>query len=161
MVIKKRKMKGKITVKIISYLLIVLFVYAGVSKLLAMEKFIVQIGQSPMLTNYALLVAWFVPVIELVIAALLMFEKTQLTGLYLSASLMTMFTVYIILASRFSDYVPCSCGGVIETLTWSQHLVFNFFFLGGAILGVMLDRSTEENVIRPQYETKSIKDNEQ
>ncbi len=47
---------------------------------------------------------------------------------------MVMFTAYIVLITRFSDYVPCSCGGVLEKLSWDQHLVFN---IGFVVLGFM------------------------
>lgn len=122
-------MPRKIAVDIVVFLYILLLVYAALTKLLDYEEFSVQLSQSPILTNFSGHLAWGVPTIELVIAASLMFSKTRLAGLYASFSLMTAFTMYIIMASRFSDYVPCSCGGVIQNLSWSQHLVFNGSFL--------------------------------
>ncbi len=47
-----------IILETIRVLYILLFVYAAVNKLLDIEKFRVQIGQSPMLTDIAWLVAW-------------------------------------------------------------------------------------------------------
>jgi hypothetical protein len=127
----------KIT-EIISLLFIVLFVYAAVSKLIDIQNFSIQISQSPMLTGLASLIAWGVPIIELVISGLIVFEYTRLVGLYCAFGLMTMFTLYIILASRFSDYVPCSCGGVIQNLTWNQHLVFNIGFVTLGLIGIII-----------------------
>ncbi|HRJ29747.1 MAG TPA: hypothetical protein PLV21_03995 [Cyclobacteriaceae bacterium] len=122
-------MPRKIAVDIVVFLYILLLVYAALTKLLDYQEFSVQLSQSPILTNFSVHLAWGVPTLELVIAFSLMFSKTRLAGLYASFSLMTAFTMYIILASRFSDYVPCSCGGVIQNLSWSQHLVFNGSFL--------------------------------
>src|SRR4051812_10049226 len=116
-------MKRNLIVEIIACLLIILFVYAAVTKLIDYDKFTVQIGQSPILTRWAGILAWLVPLIEIIISLFLALERTRLTGLYCSFGLLTMFTIYIIIASRFSDFVPCSCGGVIENMTWSQHLV--------------------------------------
>jgi uncharacterized membrane protein YphA (DoxX/SURF4 family) len=118
-------MTRKIIVDIAIFLYVLVFVYAAVTKLRDYPKFVVQLGQSPIVTNYSKYLAWGVPSFELVIAVLLIVPITRLLALYTGFSLMVMFTVYIILASRFSEYVPCSCGGVLEGMTWSQHLVFN------------------------------------
>lgn len=138
--------RKKIT-EIIAILFIVLFVYTGVSKLTDVELFRVQIGQSPLLTEMAFVLAWAVPLVELVIAGLLVFEFTRVTGLYASLSIMVVFTVYIILVSEFSDYVPCSCGGVIQNMTWNQHLLFNIAFVLLAVTGLLIDTS-KTNVSR-------------
>jgi hypothetical protein len=37
------------------------------------------------------------------------------------------FTTYIILILNFSSFIPCSCGGILEKLGWTEHLIFNFF----------------------------------
>lgn len=126
-------------VEIIACLLIVLFVYAGVIKLLDYKTFAAQIGQSPMLTRWANVLAWLVPSSEIFISLLLAFSRSRMIGLYGSFALMTMFTAYIVMAMNFFDYVPCSCGGIIEGMTWSQHLVFNVCFLLLTIAGVLLE----------------------
>lgn len=131
-------MEKKRVVEIIACLYILLFVYAAVTKLLDYDKFVVQIGQSPILTNWSGYIAWLVPAIELFISLLLIFPTTRLTGLYASVGLMVMFTTYIILASKFSDYVPCSCGGVLQDMTWGQHLVFNLFFLVSGVVAILI-----------------------
>lgn len=142
-------MPRKITVDIVVFLYILLLVYAALTKLLDYQKFVIQLGQSPLLTRHAILLAWAVPFIELGISALLIIPRTRLSGLYAAFSLMVMFTTYIILASRFSDYVPCSCGGVLEDMTWTQHLIFNgvFILLGlAAILLYPKTRMTESSL---------------
>ena len=49
---------------------------------------------------------------------------------------MVMFTAYIYLILNYSDFIPCSCGGVLEDLSWTQHLIFNivFIFLAGVAI---------------------------
>lgn len=128
-------------IEIIAALYIMLFIYAGVSKLLDIELFRVQISQSPLLTEVAGLLSWAVPGLEVVIAISLVFEKTRLMGFYAALMLMVAFTGYIVLASRFSDFVPCSCGGVIQQMTWNQHLVFNLFFVAIAVVGILLNKT--------------------
>lgn len=131
-------MTRKIAVDIVVFSYIMLFVYAALTKLLDYQKFVVQLGQSPILTDYAQVLAVVVPFIELGISLMLIFPKTRLKGLYAAFGLMVMFTTYIVLASRFSDYVPCSCGGVLEGMTWTQHLIFNTVFVLLALIGILL-----------------------
>ncbi|MDR6919500.1 hypothetical protein J2Y40_000330 [Chryseobacterium sp. 2987] len=38
---------------------------------------------------------------------------------------MSAFTIYIYIILNYSDFVPCSCGGILEKLGWWEHLLFN------------------------------------
>ncbi len=120
---------NRIIVKIISILFIVLFVYAAVSKILDYETFRVQLAQSPLLSAYAGIIAWCIPVIEIGISFLLMVPKFRTIAIYAAFTLMVMFTAYIYIILNYSDFIPCSCGGVLEKLSWTQHLIFNLVFI--------------------------------
>lgn len=122
---------------LVSTLFVLLFVYAATSKLLDFQKFKVQLGQSPILTTYANWLAWGIPTIELVLALMLLGTKFRLLGMYGALGLMSMFTTYILLILNFSEYIPCSCGGILENMDWHQHLVFNMFFVGLAMTGII------------------------
>ncbi|MCT4137559.1 hypothetical protein HZP64_09825 [Elizabethkingia anophelis] len=115
----------KVFVNIISYFFVLLFVYAAISKLMDFEAFQVQLAQSPLLSAYANFISLAVIIIELIIAVLLCINRTRLLGLYASFGLMIAFTVYIYLILNYSDFVPCSCGGILEKLGWTEHLFFN------------------------------------
>jgi hypothetical protein len=110
------------------------------------EQFRVQLGQSPILTAYAKFVSWAVPATEIILAALLIFHQTRLFALYGCFALMTIFTVYIIVITNFSEFVPCSCGGVLEDLTWNQHLVFNLAFVAMAAAAIFLESSNRHTI---------------
>lgn len=144
-----------ITVEIIAGLLIVLFVYAAFSKLLDFEQFRLQLAQSPVLYVAYNTIAWLVPVTELLIALALFSRRRRLTGLYASFTLMTAFSAYIIAITRYSEYIPCSCGGVLSKMSWNQHLVFNIGFVLLAGLAIYLYRPentvlhTDSNVFKP------------
>ena len=126
-------------------LFILLFSYAAVSKLLDFETFETQLGQSPLLSAYAGTVSVGIIVIELLASSLLIFHKTRLIGLYLSFFLMIFFTTYIIVILNFSPYIPCSCGGVLEALGWKEHLIFNSFFIGVALIGILIERKQKHD----------------
>lgn len=105
--------------------MVLLFVYASVSKVFDFENFQVQIAQSPVMSAYASFVSYAVIIVELLIAGLLVFDRTRLIGHYFSLGLMTAFTVYIYVILNFSEFIPCSCGGILEKLGWTEHLIFN------------------------------------
>lgn len=128
------------SVEIICFLYIVLFVYAAVSKLLDFENFQVQLGQSPLISSFAGFLSYFVPLLELVLALSLVFLRSRLIGLYFSFFLMGLFSAYIFIMVTFSPFVPCSCGGVLENLTWRQHLYFNLLFVVFGGIGLYLLR---------------------
>ena len=127
-----------LTINSVCSLYILLFVYAAVSKLLDFENFRVQLGQSPILSSYAGWLSWSVPALEIIISLLLWFQKTRLIGLFLAYGLMVLFTAYIFIILNYSASVPCSCGGILEKLGWSEHLLFNIAFAAIGIIAVLL-----------------------
>lgn len=131
----------RVMVEIISTLYILLLVYAAVSKLVEFENFQIQIAQSPLLTAFAGFIAVAVIVLELFIALLLSVPKTRVIGLYMSFTLMMLFSIYIFLILNYSPFVPCSCGGILENMGWKEHLVFNLAFTLLAIIGLYFSHS--------------------
>src|SRR5699024_4585949 len=115
-------------VQIVCYLLALLFIYTGVSKLLDIGIFQSQIAQSAMLAPYAKILAWVVPLVELILAGMLLISGTRLWGLLGSTVLMLGFTIYVYLIWTYSPSLPCSCGGVLEAMDWEAHLYFNLGF---------------------------------
>ncbi|HEY8895884.1 MAG TPA: MauE/DoxX family redox-associated membrane protein [Niastella sp.] len=141
-------MKRKIIIEIISSLLILLFLYASVSKWLAFKLFIGEMNNQPFPNWMTPFLVWSIPFIEVLIAVGLIFEKTRVQSFYASLIVMLAFTIYTvaILLHAFK-YIPCSCGGVIRKLTWPQHLFFNLFFVGISILGIILKKREPVNAV--------------
>lgn len=147
-----KKNSKKIFIEIIYGLYILLFTYAAVSKLLDYQQFNVQLGKSPVLAAYADIIVWAVPFVEIVISLMLLFTRLRLIGLFASFFLMVMFTAYIMVILNFSDYVPCSCGGILEELGWTEHLIFNSVFIALAFIGILL-LNEEKNPTEQKYVT--------
>ena len=131
-------MKKNAVVEIIVSLLVFLFVYAAVSKLLDLDKFRYQLGQSPFMTRFAPIAVWAVPLSEILISVTLIIKRSRTAGLYLSFYLMLVFSGYIYIMLRYSPYLPCTCGGVLSSMSWKQHLTFNLFFAGLVLLAAIL-----------------------
>jgi uncharacterized membrane protein YphA (DoxX/SURF4 family) len=146
-----------IAIEIISLLFVLLFVYASVSKLLDFENFQVQLAQSPLLSAFASWVSWLVPLIELVIASILIIPKLRLIGLFLSLSLMTMFTAYIFVVLHYSSFVPCSCGGILEKMSWDVHLIFNVVFVLLSIAAILLNKQYKDRTVSKKAYVLSTK----
>lgn len=127
-------------VDVICMLLILLFIYAAINKIMEFDKFQAQIGKSPLIMNYANFFAVFVPSIEILVSLMLLVRPLRLTALLASYTLMLTFTFYIAFILTFSPYVPCSCGGILNKMGWTEHLVFNGVFTLIALLGVIIQK---------------------
>ena len=112
-----------------AFLLIVLWSYAVFAKLADLELYKRQMAEQPFSPNIILVLTYLVPILELLSATLLIFNKHKL-GLWISLFLLVGFTTYIslILSHVFSD-VPCSCGGFISKMSWKNHLYFNVLLI--------------------------------
>ncbi|MCO6148956.1 DoxX family protein [Flavobacterium sp. NRK1] len=128
----------KLSLTIITTLYILLFVYAAVSKLLDFQDFRIQLGQSPLLSAFAGWLWWLVPLLELTISFLLATGLARTIALFAAYTLMVMFTAYIYIMINYSSYTPCSCGGVLEKLSWKSHLIFNLCFTALGLVGIAL-----------------------
>ncbi|PRZ22846.1 MauE/DoxX family redox-associated membrane protein [Flavobacterium granuli] len=129
----------------ICYLHAFLFTYAAISKILDYHDFSIKLGQSPLLSAFAGYVATGVPVLELIIVLMLIFPRWRITGLYAAFCLMIAFTVYIFIILNYSSYVPCSCGGILQDLGWTEHLVFNLVFIFLALIALILSRTSADD----------------
>ncbi|WP_294311681.1 MauE/DoxX family redox-associated membrane protein [uncultured Chryseobacterium sp.] len=124
----------KLFVFIATGIIILLFCYAAISKLLDFEKFQVQISASPLLNKLSQFLPYTIIIVEFLVTGLLCYRKTRNIGLIGSIILMLIFTGYIALLLNTSDHLPCSCGGILEKMSWHQHLYFN---IGCVILSVI------------------------
>lgn len=130
----------------VSHLLIFLFAYTAVSKLnpftytspftwdnfkfIDVTAFRDTMFKSPVLRPYVTELSYAIPVAELLVCLLLLFNKTKTAGYYASLLLLTLFTGYIVyILVKHGSMLPCSCGGVVSQLSWQQHLFFNAFFI--------------------------------
>ncbi len=138
-------MKRKIAIEIIAFLFILLFTYASFNKLLDYQKFMIQIGQSPLLTGFGGSIPWMVITVELLISALLVIPRFRLFAFFGAFSLMVMFTAYIVAILNFSSYIPCSCGGVLAKLGWTEHLYFNSAFVLLGLAGIIFEADERMN----------------
>lgn len=111
-------------------LLIFLFTYTGAGKLLRHHFFEVQLMVFPVLSPFHAFLSYTVPATELLIAALLVAPRTRRAGFLASAVLLTVFTGYLAAMQLFYTGLPCSCGGIIQQLSWPVHTALNILLVG-------------------------------
>ena len=127
-------------------LLVLLWVYTAGSKLMDITEFKRQLGNQIFGKTVTAFLFWFIPSSEILAALLLLFNRTRLTGFFLSAGLMFLFTGYIALVLLgYYDRTPCSCGGVLKEMGWQLHFWFNIYFLAISCLGVWLEKEKTTN----------------
>lgn len=134
-------MRGKLSsilIECISALLIFLFVYTASSKLIGHNSFVFTLSQSPLLKQFSIPLSWVIPLAEIIISCFLFVPRLRKIGLLLSVLLMTVFTIYISYMIAFTPQLPCSCGGVIKSLTWWEHLLLNISFIVIAFFGWLM-----------------------
>ncbi len=112
-----------------SGLLLLLFLYTALSKLAGYQSFTIALKSVPVIYPYAGVVAWLLPAAELIIALLLFFRGTRQPGLYASLVALLAFTGYLLYMVAYIPDLPCNCGGVLNSLSWKQHIFFNLLFI--------------------------------
>jgi hypothetical protein len=134
-------MKRNYVVEIIAALLILLFAYTSINKLMDHHRFWVLLhNDTPQTRSYATFLSWAIPLSEVAIIFLLFFPKSRRLGLWGSLAIMLLFTGYLAYMLFFTSDRPCGCGGVIEKMTWNQHFIFNIFFTLLAAFGLWWDK---------------------
>jgi hypothetical protein len=133
-------------IEIITVLNIILFLYTGIAKIMDYSVFKEQLAMSPILSWAAKPVAVLLPVVEFLIVLMLVVPRWRLKGLYSSFILMTAFTIYIIAMFMVAPEMPCSCGGIIELLSWKGHLVFNGVFVLLNAIAVRLQKKDKREL---------------
>jgi hypothetical protein len=118
-------MRKTLVANIISHIYMILFVYAGLSKMIDYHSFKDQLSHVPVLGYFKEVSAVLFPIVEVALGCLIYFEKYRLTGLCLAIAMMGVFTAYVLYLILFEKNAPCSCGGLLAELSWKQHFFFN------------------------------------
>jgi hypothetical protein len=133
---------------IIHILIMSLFLYAAVSKIMDGVLFQEQLAVSPLLGSVAVPAAWILPKLELAVVLLLLVPRWRLKGLYTFLVMMVLFTLYIGGMLAFSDHLPCSCGGLLQELSWKAHMGLNAAFIALAVIAIKMEKRGRKNNAR-------------
>ncbi|UZD22981.1 MauE/DoxX family redox-associated membrane protein [Algoriphagus halophytocola] len=123
--------------RISSTILILLWTYTGLDKLIRGETSRKAFLNQPMPNELEEILAYAVPMTELLLALLLLFSATRWWGFLGSILLLAVFTTYVglIWVGAFPR-VPCNCAGILESLGWAEHFWMNLGLIGVAVWGI-------------------------
>lgn len=111
-------------------LLVILFSYAAIFKGFDMLLFQKQMAESPLIPMELIqFLSYLIPIGEILICFLLIFDETRLIGFLMSYFTMLLFSVYLLaLTHYFGHNLPCACGGILNKMGYTEHIIFNIFF---------------------------------
>ncbi|WP_294184247.1 MauE/DoxX family redox-associated membrane protein [uncultured Sphingobacterium sp.] len=116
-----------------------IYMYTGWAKFMNMAAFIKGNSKIPYLGQYAKLIGYGIPSLEIMLAILLVIPVYWIkrAALWASTVLMILFTVYLSLMVKFVEHKLCHCGGVIESMGWKTHIAFNIIWLIAGIFALV------------------------
>jgi len=127
-------------VNVIASLFIFLFTYTGITKSHKFELFSYVLSKSSLIGGNAKLVAWSILISESAAILLLIISPLRYYGFMTCAALMALFTGYILSMLMTQSTLPCSCGGILNKLSWKDHLYLNFILTVLAVVGLFLEK---------------------
>lgn len=125
--------------------------YTAISKLADYNLSREQMALMPLMTPIAHIIAWVLPVTEIIVAILIFIPKTRIKGLYAVTGLMILFSVYIVYMMTNYEHLPCSCGGLLQALSWKGHLIFNGVYILIGIIAIILYRKNYKEIKRESF----------
>jgi hypothetical protein len=134
-------------------ILLLLFAYTATSKLIEHGLFVFQMRLAPLpyMINLAPILGWLIPTIEAILAAALYTQRYYIKALYGSGILLCLFEAYIVAMMLSGSHLPCSCGGIISTLSWKAHLVINALLVLLTIIALRM-----QSMITDQSDVKNF-----
>lgn len=131
--------------------LIFLWIYTGLDKLIGFDQSRKAFHNQTLSSELAEILTYMVPVVELLLALLLLFSVTRWWGYLGSILVLTVFATYVglIWVGAFPR-VPCNCAGILESLGWAEHVVLNLGLIGVAVIGLKLEERERRLEIRDQ-----------
>jgi hypothetical protein len=130
-------MKKELLYELITGLLVLLFLYTGFTKILDFQNFEISMRFQHLPGWLTAPLIYLLPGSEIVVAGLLVSDKSRVAGLYAGFVMMSGFTLYVGAALlHLFPKAPCACGGVIKSLGWGPHFMLDmlFVFLSGISL---------------------------
>ena len=140
-------MKKELIIETVSYLLILLFLYTGISKFIDFDRTVFNLEQAPIVHYLPRFWGIVIPTSETIVAFLLFFPKTRHIGLLCSFMMMLTFTLYVAYMLTFLTGLerPCSCGGIFQKMSWRMHLLVNSIFTVMSLIALFLQTKLNGN----------------
>lgn len=129
----------RIIVQAICYVLAAVLLYSAYAKFIDLETFKISLYISDHIPKEFVSYLYVtVPTVELIVALLLIFYHKRRKEILLSAfALFSIFTLYYAISKKEGGN-QCACGGFLNELSFSQHLIFNIVLIMLSLVGLIL-----------------------
>jgi hypothetical protein len=121
----------------------ILFIYSALAKINSFNVFLANFSRIPIVYSTG---TWFLAyaliIIEILIAIIILFEKSKSIGYLISCFLLIVFTMFLVSKAFEMNSEQCMCGGLLESLTLPEHIVFNLFFLSLVLFRLLCTPNT-------------------
>jgi putative oxidoreductase len=145
---QSKKLKETLLI-IITAIIAALFFYAAYNKLMDYDKSSHEMHNQVFPSFVASILTWLIPTLEIILMFGLLFPNTRMQALRASLILLIIFTIYIaIVMTGIFGRIPCSCGGILEDMSYGIHLIFNLFFIAIAISGLLIENNKWFNFLK-------------
>lgn len=134
----------RIIFEVIINAFVLLFIYTAVSKIMTFHTFNMVLHRSVLIKHFSAFVAYAIPAIEILLSILLIIPKTKRVAIIGSFILMIVFTAYLVYMVYSGAKLTCNCGGVISSMTWKQHILFNISFILLAGIGIWISSNKKQ-----------------
>ena len=134
---------------ILVYIIALFFAYSFSIKILDFNNFEIKLIQSELINNdWTTVIGYSVLLIEFSIVILLFFNIKRKETLLGSFLFLILLTAYLLALNEFSLFNGCSCGGVFDKLTYSEHLFVNFLFIAINFIALLLFRVKANKLVK-------------
>lgn len=117
-----------VIVNCISFIISVFFIYTGIFKLINPESFILNISKTGFFNEKLIpYLPYIIGFFELIIAVLIL--TRMFIGQLFFTITMIVFSFYITYLNNNNLYEVCGCGGILNGLSYNNHLLINLIFL--------------------------------
>jgi uncharacterized membrane protein YphA (DoxX/SURF4 family) len=124
-------------------LLVGVFLYSAISKVLDYSDYYRNLMRSPLFhTGEVLIISHVVIIIEFATAVMLLIPKTRRTAFGLAFFLLISFSFYLTAIAFFFSSLPCGCGGILSKLGFGPHIVINLLSALFATVGFFKSESS-------------------
>lgn len=129
----------------VSIFFVILFCYASISKIFDFRNFQSQLGQSPGLAGYEIVVAYGIISLQMIAVILLCLRNSRFLGLWFTSGILSVFAGYIAFILIYSENLPCTCIGLFEKISWKGNLILNIGLIITTVTGIIVYRSEIKN----------------
>lgn len=122
----------------IIFLLLLMWAYTFVSKLIDFDTFERQINGAYLLSALGSALPYVLQILHLSIVVLLIKKSWRKIGLITSLFILLIYTAYLVYILKFAPTIPCSCISLFRGWNWDDQLWINLAVITLNIIGLIM-----------------------